>query len=206
MKRKVYYPQAVLAATKNNKLTPSAFRKGVLYLDATNIGTKRYSYNNLTNQYVQLNYIFDTVAHVNYAKLQDAEDWESNADFKDTIPLSNLFVELFNTLQSDIEGAINGDTTIVFADVNVEIYGVGNRCATVNFQLYSDQEGLGRDAVHTFDVANQLHTNRHYLINVNNWEVKFVYNEKNIQPTGYTIKRKFCPAVVNYLAEGLSLL
>ena len=69
MKKKVYYPQAVLAATKNNRLTLSSFKQGELVLDTKKTDTVTYKHNGLSNDYVELHYIFDTVAHLNYAKM-----------------------------------------------------------------------------------------------------------------------------------------
>lgn len=191
--KKIFYPQSVVAATKSRKLTSSAFRQGVLTLDTSKNDVVHYKHNGLSNGYSELHYIFDTLAHIDYAKMQDAEDWEdSQGNYGDIIHLNELFVEVFSRLEEDMLSLPEPDQQRVYTDVYIDIYGVGNRYITTRFRVYTDE-------------MSSLLDNKHMMIQTNGLP-SFVYNTKNIQPNSYHIKKRFCPHVVKYLSEGLNLL
>lgn len=191
--KKIFYPQSVVAATRSNKLTSSSFRKGVLTLDTAGSDVLTYEHNGLSNGHGELHYIFDTLAHIDYAKMQDSEDWgDTQGSYGNIIHISELFVEVFNRLESDVLSLEDPGQPIIYIDVYIDIYGVGNRYITSKFRVYTKE-------------LNELHDNQYMTIQTDGL-ASFVYNTKNIQPDSYYIKRKFCPHVVKYLSEGLNLI
>ena len=74
-----------------NQFKKSNLRKGVLYFD----NTTRYETPNTgfgwVGSYTQeFHYYFDTEVHLNFAKLQDAEDWK-DYDAIESQSIKNLF-------------------------------------------------------------------------------------------------------------------
>lgn len=192
----------------------SNLRKGSLYFDySREKQSKAPSGSQIP--YVDIHYYYDTLLHVNFAKLEDAEDWDNAIDLEIS-SINEMLSDLFNDLKNRPE--LNSLSKNEYALVTVSIYGAGNRSIDMKMSLNArwneknllewrkaDRQGRSKDVdvLYEFDIDNQLDT---YGVNATVGDKKFHLTTQRVQPGSNYVRRQVAPYIVNYLGEGFNNL
>lgn len=172
---------------KTNYFKKDNLRRGKLTFD----GLEEYRWG-ASGTGIKLYYVYDTKLHINFAKLQDAEDWKYLEEQTYT-HIKNLFVDLFE----DIKRQIDNNPGFDHYDVIVDIYGPGTRSVqfttTIVITPLDDPSTRVDDALKV-GISGKL------------GDYKFWVDRRVLNPDSNLMKRTIVPKIVNQLAEGYSNL
>lgn len=178
-----------------NKFSYSAHRKGRIHFDNIEVYEETYSYNNLSNKVCDMNFVFDTVAHINYAAYLDSEDWTSQ-DVEDAVADSINVTELIDTWNaSAIDHIAEIPNDCVKCKVTLTMYGVGNKQVKIYTTIYGDQHGYGDAATFDYSDVTTLFGNNSYVSTEPN-----IYSTIRVTPTKLKLLVR---EVIKYITAGL---
>lgn len=170
-------------------------RKGKVYFDNIEIYDRTFPYNGLTQKVCDMNFTFDTVAHINYAAYADPEDWTSE-DLADAVTESIDVRELIDTWSDlAIQHMSEVPDDCVCCKVVLTMYGIGNKSIDIYTVIYGEQ--IGNRGSATFDYSN-IHT----LFDGNKFVATDpeVYSTLNASPNKLKILIR---EAIKYLTRGL---
>ena len=152
----------------------------------------------------KLHYYFDTKVHVEFAKIQDQEDWDE-VDNIVYSSIQNMFIDVWEDAIDKISSNpdLDDNSNVRMVQVLIDVYGFGNRYCPVKFGIYpvtvDTGWGTGNPASFRWDIdeiENSL-KRKPRVVWVGDKYFRLKYHQ--LYPDNYTLKRKVVPAIVNYV-------
>lgn len=199
----------IISSSYTSYFSKNNLRFGTLYYDHTDLDSYTTTPSGYDLNSPTIYYVYDTVLHMNGAKLQDAEDWDAANVSSNHI--SNMLQDLSVDLASlyELSGLVYYDRVRVIIDV----YGLGNRSFQIIWELYGEvdpdsketwEETKGKsDVAYIYDIDHIL-TNKDNMLSYGDKSV--ILDKAKINPNSNFMRRRFCKTIVDYLSEGYSNL
>lgn len=198
--------------SKQNNFKKDNLRRGYLYFDKNEV-VEDTNYRMKVPYYKsKFYYIYDSVLHVNFAKLQDAEDWE-NAENLEFNSIKNIFVDLLDDLNSRIDLKDKpGPEGLFTIEVYIDFYGAGNRHTMLMFEMNGYRLVSDPEDCYRFDVYKSFNSGVWGRLGGSSSQgrrsgsVDLWLTTDRIQPDSSYMRRKIIPNIIDYLGSGYSLL